>query len=176
MTRLARRVFESAQLTGRFVLRSGRVADEYFDKFRFEADPKLAAEIADRLSELVPVSAQAIAGVELGGVPLAALVSQRTGLPARFVRKAQKTYGTCALVEGGGVAGLRLAVVDDVLTTGGQLIESCASLRAMGADVAAVLCVVDREEGGAENLAREGLALWSVFTMSELRSTPDSRS
>jgi orotate phosphoribosyltransferase len=166
---LARRIHERAHLTGEFRLRSGATSTEYFDKYRFEADPALLREVAEGLAGLVPPDAEAVAGLELGGVPLATMVSQVTGLPALFVRKRAKEYGTRRLAEGGDVAGRRLAVVEDVVTTGGQLVESCAALRDEGAEIAAVLCVIDREQGGAENLAAHGLELRALFTAGDLR-------
>ena len=168
--RLAWRVFERAHLSGEFRLRSGSLSEEYFDKYLFESDPDLLGEVATELAALLPGEVEAIAGLELGGVPLATMVSQISRLPSLFVRKQAKDYGTCRLAEGGEVAGARLAVVEDVVTSGGQLIESCAALRERGAEIAAVLCVIDREAGGRENLAAEGLELRSVFTMKELRS------
>ncbi|HEX5852641.1 MAG TPA: phosphoribosyltransferase family protein [Solirubrobacteraceae bacterium] len=118
---------------------------------------------------LLPAGVEVIAGIELGGVPLAVVVSQVSGLPTVFVRKAAKTYGTCRLAEGGDVAGRRIAVIEDVVTSGGQVIESCRELRDREADIAAVLCVIDREAGGRENLAGEGLDLRALFTMSQLQ-------
>jgi orotate phosphoribosyltransferase len=165
---LARRIYDVAHLTGTFTLRSGVVSNEYFDKYRFEADPALLADIAIALAPLVPEGVDALAGLELGGVPLATALSLATGLPALFVRKEAKTYGTCQLAEGGAVDGRRLAVIEDVVTSGGQVIASCADLRGLGAHVAAVLCVIDREAGGAEKLAAEGLELRPLFRMTEL--------
>ncbi len=97
------------------------------------------------------------------------MVWQLSGLPALFVRKKAKDYGTCRLAEGGEVGGRRLAVIEDVVSSGGQLIESCAALRELGADIASVVCVIDRESGGAANLTAHGLELRSVLTMSQLR-------
>jgi orotate phosphoribosyltransferase len=118
---LARRVHAAAHITGEFVLRSGATSHEYFDKYRFEADPDLLRDVADALVALLPGDIDAIAGLELGGVPLATLASQLSGRPARFVRKQAKEYGTRQLAEGGDVAGERLAVVEDVVTSGGAL-------------------------------------------------------
>jgi len=101
-------------------------------------------------------------------VPIATMLSQVSGLPALFVRKQAKAYGTCRLAEGGDVAGCTLVVVEDVVTSGGQVVMSCRDLRALGADVSAVLCVIDREAGGAEALSAEGLELRPLFRMSEL--------
>ncbi len=165
---LARRIYERSHLTGDFTLRSGQTSTEYFDKYLFESDPALLREIAEALAAMLPAEVDALAGLELGGVPLASVASQACGLPALFVRKQAKTYGTCRLAEGGEVAGRRLAVFEDVITSGGQVVESCAALRKLGAEIAVVLCVIDREAGGAERLAAEGLPLRSLFTMSQL--------
>ncbi|HEY2330688.1 MAG TPA: orotate phosphoribosyltransferase [Acidimicrobiales bacterium] len=170
MSDLPRRVHAAAHLTGTFRLRSGLTSTEYFDKYLFESSPTLLLEIAQELAPLVPDGAEALAGLELGGVPVATLLSQVTGLPALFVRKKAKDYGTCRLAEGGEVAGRRLVVVEDVVTTGGQVLESCAELRALGATVDTVLCVIDREAGGAEAFAAQGLELRSLFTMSQLNT------
>jgi orotate phosphoribosyltransferase len=129
----------------------------------------LLRTIAAGLVALLPEDVDAIAGLELGGIPLATMVSQLTGLPALFVRKRAKDYGTRRLAEGGEVQGRRLAVVEDVVTSGGQLLESCAALRDRGAEIAAVVCVIDRESGGAENLAAQGLDLRALFTSSQLK-------
>jgi orotate phosphoribosyltransferase len=166
---LGGRIRERAHLTGEFLLRSGQISHEYFDKYRFESDPALLREVAGELVALLPEDAEAVAGLALGGVPLATMVSQLSGLPALFVRKQAKDYGTRRLAEGGEVAGRRLAVVEDVVTTGGQLLESCAALRQRGADIRAVLCVIDREAGGRERLAAAGLELRAVLTATDLR-------
>jgi orotate phosphoribosyltransferase len=167
-TALARRIYDCAYLTGEFLLRSEAKSDVYFDKYRFESDPDLLREIASELVALLPTEVDALAGLELGGVPLATMASQISGLPTLFVRKQAKTYGTCRLAEGGEVAGRRLVIVEDVVTSGGQVIESCRALREQGAQIATVLCVIDREACGAESLAGEGLELRSLFRMSQL--------
>jgi orotate phosphoribosyltransferase len=165
---LAARVYGAAHLTGSFVLRSGRKADHYFDKYRFESDPILLRDIVDALVPLVPAGVEGMAGLELGGVPLATMLSSVTGLPAFFVRKEPKKYGTERLCEGGDVAGRRLLIVEDVVTTGGQLVLSAQDLRAEGAVVEDALCVIDREGGGADVAASEGITLHALFTMRAL--------
>src|SRR5207248_4925528 len=97
---LARRIHAAAHLTGTFTLRSGAVSNEYFDKYRFESRPELLRAIGEALATLVPDDTEVLAGLELGGVPLATIVSQVTDLPAVFVRKEAKSYGTCQLAEG----------------------------------------------------------------------------
>lgn len=166
---LAREIYERAHLTGEFRLRSGAVRSEYFDKYLFEGDPRLLRDVGAALATLLPEDLDAVAGLVLGGVPLATVLSQLTGLPTLFVREAPKQYGTCRQAEGGEVAGRRIAVVEDVVSSGGAVIEACRALRELGADVESVLCVIDRESGGADNLAAAGLRLRSLFTMSDLR-------
>src|SRR5512132_4567515 len=134
---LARRVYLASHLTGTFVLRSGATSNEYFDKYRFESDPRLLREVAEALAGLLPTGADGLAGLELGGVPLATVLSQLTGLPAAFVRKQAKPYGTRRLAEGDDLAGRRIVVVEDVVTSGGAVVGSCAALREQGAEVAA---------------------------------------
>lgn len=165
---LAAAVYHASHLTGEFRLRSGAVSSRYFDKYRFEGNPLLLKSIGDALSDLVPTDTEVLAGLELGGVPLATILSQKTGLPAVFVRKVPKTYGTCRLAEGGEIGGRKLLLVEDVVTSGGQVAESARALRALGGDVSAALCVIDRESRGTELLAVDGITLFSLFRMSEL--------
>lgn len=166
---LARRIFDSAHITGTFTLRSGVVSNEYFDKYLFEADPALLRTIAEALAPLVPSDVDGLAGLELGGVPIATMLSQVTGIPTRFVRKQAKEYGTCRLAEGGEIAGERLLIVEDVITSGGAVIDAVRELRAAGAVVERGVCVIDRESGGIANLAELGLAVQPLFTMSQLK-------
>lgn len=166
---LARRIWDAAHLTGQFTLRSGATSTEYFDKYLFEADPTLLRDIVEAMTPLLPDGTQALCGLELGGVPLAVVLSQATGVPTRFVRKEAKTYGTRRLAEGGDLDGLRVTVVEDVVTSGGQVISSCSDLTERGAKVAAVLCVIDREAGGRAAMAAHGLELRPLFRIRDLR-------
>jgi orotate phosphoribosyltransferase len=168
---LAAAIYDRTHLTGEFVLRSGAVSTEYFDKYRFESDPGLLRAIAEALAPLVPAGTDGLAGLELGGVPIATMLSQVTAIPAYFVRKEAKTYGTCQLAEGGEIDGLQLLVVEDVVTSGGQVITSCGDLRDRGAHVEHALCVIDRESGGPEGLAGIGVELRPLFTMTELKES-----
>jgi len=166
---LAAATYRTAHLAGTFRLKSGATSSEYFDKYRFESDPRLLAEIATALAGLMPSGVQALGGLELGGVPLATQLSQVTGLPTLFVRKAAKPYGTCQLAEGGVIEGRTIVLVEDVVTSGGQMVESAEALRRLGAVVTDALCVIDREAGGAEALAATGIRLRPLFRMSELK-------
>jgi orotate phosphoribosyltransferase len=172
---LADAIVRAAWLQGEFTLRSGAKSTEYFDKYRFEAEPALLRAILGELVALVPDGTEILAGLELGGVPLATGLSQMLGIPVAFVRKKAKTYGTCRRAEGAEVRGRRVVVVEDVVTSGGQVVESCDHLRELGATVRDVVCVIDREAGGRDSLNRNGLKLAAAFTMSELRRAGDGR-
>ena len=167
---LARRIHAASHLTGEFTLRSGRTATEYFDKYRFEADPVLLDEIARQLAPLVPSGTEVLAGLEMGGIPVVTALGRHTGLPCAFVRKQAKEYGTCRLAEGAEVAGRRVLVVEDVVTSGGQIVLSTADLRGLGAVVDRALCVIDRQQGGGDALAAEGIGLLSLLTAEDLRA------
>lgn len=165
---LAARVRAASHLTGEFVLRSGRTSTEYFDKYLFEAEPALLADIVAAMAGHVPPGTEVLAGLELGGIPLVTLLSARTGLPARFVRKKAKEYGTLRIAEGGEVGGRRVVLVEDVVTSGGAVLDATRVLRDEGAIVEDVLCVIDRQEGGRERLAEIGLTLSPVLTRADL--------
>ena len=169
-TELARKIYELSHITGRFQLRSGQISNEYFDKYLFEAQPEVLRTIAEQMRILIPHGTETLAGLEMGGIPVVTMLSQVSGLPALFVRKKAKEYGTCKLAEGGQLAGKKVVIVEDVVTSGGQILLSAADLRKREAVVEDVLCVIDRESGGAEMLAEQGLHLHSLFTMSELKN------
>jgi orotate phosphoribosyltransferase len=166
---LGQKVYSLSHLTGSFKLRSGTISNEYFDKYQFEADPETLKEIALHMTGLVPENTGLLAGLELGGVPVATALSMNLGRPMALVRKKAKEYGTCKLAEGPDVKGKQVCVVEDVVTTGGQIIESAGELRKLGATVENVLCVIAREEKAFTNLKQAGLNLTALFTMDELK-------
>jgi orotate phosphoribosyltransferase len=168
---LAHRIHAVSHLTGAFTLRSGRTTSEYFDKYRFEGDPVLLDEVARAMAPLVPANTEVLAGLEMGGIPVVTALGRHTGLPCAFVRKQAKPYGTCRLAEGAEVAGRRVLVIEDVVTSGGQIVLSTAELRALGATISRALCVIDREQGGVEALAAGGIELDSLLTATELRDS-----
>ena len=167
---LAADVHSACYLTGEFRLRSGQTSHEYFDKYLFEGQPELLRAVAVAMVELLPPDAQVLAGMEMGGIPIATVMSQLTGLPTVFVRKAAKEYGTQKVAEGGEVAGLRVVAIEDVVTTGGALLHACAELRRLGASLDVVVCAIDRDQGGSENLRAEGIRLLSALTRSDLEA------
>jgi orotate phosphoribosyltransferase len=165
---LAADVDACCRLTGEFTLRSGQVASEYFDKYLFESDPQLLARVVAQMVDLVPDGTELLGGLELGGIPIATVLSARIGLPALFVRKKAKEYGTCKLAEGPDVDGRRITIIEDVITTGGAVRDATDALRAAGARVDVVVCAIDRSPGDDNPLADVELEVRSVLTKAEL--------
>lgn len=165
--RLGRLLVDRALLRGRFVLRSGRTSDYYLDKYRFETDPELLEGLGRELGGMIAAHASAaslLAGPELGAVPLAAVASIESRLPYVIVRKERKDYGTANRLEGVFEPGARVCVVEDVVTSGGALLSAVDAMEEAGLDVCAAICVVDRQEGGAEAIAARGIPFFSMFT------------
>jgi len=131
----------------------------------------LLSEIAACFADIIPSRIDGLAGLEMGGIPLATALSLATGLPLVMVRKKAKEYGTKKIAEGFEVKGKRLLIVEDVITSGGQVIISTNELRQSGAIIEDAVCVIDRESGGKEKLLEAGIKLHSLFTMSELKAT-----
>jgi orotate phosphoribosyltransferase len=168
---LARAIRAHAYLEGDFLLRSGRRSRYYLDKYRFETRPDLLEAIGIRIAERVAAEEPAavrLAGPELGAVALAASASLRSRLPFLIVRKEAKGYGTDRRLEGAYEAGDRVCLVEDVVTSGGAAAEAVEALRAAGLECETAVCVVDREEGGADGLAAVGVRLVSLFRAQEL--------
>jgi orotate phosphoribosyltransferase len=168
---LAALLREHALLEGDFVLRSGRRSSYYLDKYRFETRPDLLAElgrrIAERVTEAAPEAGR-IAGPELGAVALAASASLAGGLPFLIVRKEAKGYGTDRRIEGEFIQGEEVCLVEDVVTSGGAAAEAVDALREAGLACRTAICVVDREEGGADALARKAVRLVPIFRASDI--------
>ncbi len=165
--KLAKEIGETCWITGEFKLRSGQTSSDYFDKYRFEALPHLLVPIASLMAVKIANKNEnffALAGLELGGVPLATAIGIQNGMPSLFVRKQAKKYGTCQFAEGLDFKGKKLIIIEDVVTTGGQIIESTKMLREAGAIVEHVVCVLLRDKAGIEKLAAEGLTLDYIFS------------
>jgi orotate phosphoribosyltransferase len=165
---LAAAIDAACRLHGTFTLRSGQVSDTYFDKYLFEAQPALLDRVAAAMVDLLPADTELLGGLELGGVPIATMVSARTGLPALFVRKKAKEYGTAKLAEGPDFAGRRVTLIEDVITSGGAVRDAVNALRPMGAIVTTVVCAIDRSPEPGESLRDVDLELRSVLTRAEL--------
>jgi orotate phosphoribosyltransferase len=168
---LSEAIKEIAYLEGDFVLRSGKRSKYYLDKYRFETQPALLRALGVRIAAAVAEAdpdADRLAGPELGAVPLAAAAALESGLPFLLVRKAAKEYSTGKQIEGVFEEGERVCLVEDVVTTGGALLTAVEALRAAGLTCETAICVVDREEGGEEELARQGIRLRRLFTAAQI--------
>ncbi|MBE5477731.1 orotate phosphoribosyltransferase [Mycobacteroides abscessus] len=165
---LAVDVNAACRLSGQFQLRSGQLSNEYFDKYQFEADPSLLKRVSQAMVPLIPPDTDLLGGLELGGVPIAVVLSQITGLPTVFVRKEAKKYGTCRLAEGGSVAGRTVTLIEDVITTGGAVRNAALALRGDNAAVSTVICAIDRRPEAGSALDDISMAVLAVMTKSEL--------
>ena len=157
---------EHAYLEGDFVLRSGKRSRYYLDKYRFETVPELlealGARLAAKAAELEP-DAVRLAGPELGAVALAAAASLASRLPFLIVRGEAKAYGTANRIEGAYTEGERVVLIEDVVTSGGAAADAVRAVRQAGLECRTAICVIDREEGGVDTLARLGVRLHPLF-------------
>jgi orotate phosphoribosyltransferase len=167
---LCRAIYEVCYLTGEFKLRSGQTSTEYFDKYRFESQPSILKSVAKHLAPLIPAGTEVLAGLEMGGIPIATALSMETGLPVVFVRKKAKEYGTEKFAEGLDVKNKKLLIVEDVVTTGGQILLSTEDLRGLGAEVLNAVCVIQRGQD-LSKFKESKLNLISLFTMDELKGS-----
>lgn len=166
---LAERIRAVAYLEGDFTLRSGRKSSFYVDKYLFETQPDILAELGRALASRVTPRTTRIAGAELGGVPLAAAAAMAAALPFVIVRNAKKGYGTDRPFEGALQAGDVVMLFEDIATTGGQVIEAARTLTDAGAAVEKIVAVVDRGEGAADNVRQAGFTFETLFTAGDLR-------
>ncbi len=167
---LVKHIRSVSYLTGEFKLRSGLISNFYWDKYRFESEPKLLSTIASEMVKLLPANFDGLAGLELGGIPLATAISLQTGIPCYYVRKKAKPYGTCNLIEGGVKSKSTLVVIEDVITTAGQVCTSIEQIRGEGHTVEHVIAVIDRQAGGEEKIRALGCSFASVFTLTNLEA------
>jgi orotate phosphoribosyltransferase len=165
---LAAAINRVSRLKGSFLLRSGQRSSHYFDKYRFEADPGLLGRLAERMLTLIPPGTQVLAGLELGGVPIATAMSLLSGLPAVFVRKQAKAYGTCRAVEGGDIDGRATVIIEDVISTGGAVADAAQLLRGEGADLIAVVCAIWRGDGRPMIRGMPDVPVHAAFTEADL--------
>lgn len=166
---------EHAYLEGDFVLRSGRRSRYYLDKYRFETRPDILAALGERIARSVAAhepGAVRLAGPELGAVALTAAGSLASGLPFLIVRRSAKDYGTANRIEGAYQEGECVCLIEDVVTSGGALAEAVQAVREANLTVRTAICVVDREEGGADALARQAVRLRPIFRAVELLELP----
>jgi len=173
MTRdqLAKRIADVALLRGEFTLRSGRKSNYYLDKYRFETQPDILIELGKMFAERITPDVQRIAGHELGAVPLAAAAAMASGKPAVFVRNQKKEYGSNKQIEGVYNSGDTIIIIEDIMTTGGQVVEAAKTLEAAGLKVKKIVGVIDRLEGARQNIEAAGYVFESLFTTKDLGIT-----
>lgn len=151
------------KLKGEFILRSGQISNYYFDKYLFESDIDLLYQICWTLKYQISNNFDFLAGLEMGGIPLATMLGFIMHKPVLFVRKEAKTYGTKKLVEGGNFDGRRVCIIEDVVTSGGQVIKSANDLKNLGANVTQVVSVILRDQEGRKNIEDAGYLLYTLF-------------
>ena len=173
MTRdeLAKRIAETAVLHGDFTLRSGRKSTWYIDKYLFSTKPDILMAIGPLFAEMIPNGTTLLAGAELGGIPLVTTASMASNLPCIFIRNQKKDYGTAKQLEGTLQSNDRVVIVEDIATTGGQVLEAAETITNIGATVESIIAVIDRGEGARENIESSGFNFQSLFTTTDLGIT-----
>jgi len=165
---LARRIADAALLRGTFTLRSGRTSHYYLDKYLFSTQPDILEALGQMFAERLPQDVTRLAGAELGGIPLVSATAIAGDLPCVFIRNQKKEYGTSKLVEGVLEADDRVVILEDVATTGGQVLEAAKVISDCGAEVVKIIATIDRLEGARENVEAAGYAFDALFTVTDL--------
>ncbi|MDC3254911.1 orotate phosphoribosyltransferase [bacterium] len=170
MTRedLAARIAEVSLLKGEFTLRSGRTSHYYLDKYLFSTQPDILESLGKLFAERLGDGVNKLAGAELGGIPLVTVASLASGLPCVFIRNQKKDYGTAKQLEGNLGEGDQVALLEDVCTTGGQILEAAKVIEAQGAKISKIIGTIDREEGARENIEDAGYTFEALFTKTDL--------
>ena len=171
---IAQRIAETAVLHGSFTLRSGRTSNYYIDKYRFSTQPDILRALGELVTAALPAPTTLLAGAELGGIPLVSTASMASGIPCLFIRNAKKEYGTAKMHEGSIGSDDKVVILEDVATTGGQVIEAARTIEEQGAEVVAIIAVIDRQEGAREAVEAAGYAFDALFTVAELGVEADS--
>lgn len=165
---LAKDINRVSKLTGEFILRSGKKSDTYFDKYRFESSPSLLKKITEQMAVLIPKDTEILAGLEMGGIPIVTMLSQITNIPAAFIRKEAKEYGTCKYSEGADLENKKVVIIEDVVSSGGAIIDAACKMRNDNIKIDLAVCVIDRETGGKEKLEEHDIKLVSLLTRKDL--------
>jgi len=165
---LIKRIKETAYLEGDFVLRSGKRSKYYLDKYLFETCPDILRQLGVEFAKYVTDDVSLIAGSELGGVALAAATAMEAGKNWVIIRNSRKGYGTGKMVEGVLKEGDVVLLVEDIATTGGQVLEAAKIITEAGATVKKIICVIDRKQGAEENITAAGYKFESILTKDDL--------
>lgn len=167
-TEIAARIADVALLKGEFTLRSGRKSHYYLDKYLFSTQPDILRALGELFAQHVTDEIDVLAGTELGGIPLVAATSIASGKPCIFIRNQKKEYGTAKQLEGQLNPGDRVLLLEDVCTTGGQILEAAQVIESLGAKVTHIVGTIDREEGARENIEAAGYPFTALFTKTDL--------
>ena len=170
---LAAKIADISLLRGEFTLRSGKTSTYYLDKYLFSTKPEILEALGKTFAERLPEGTTLLAGAELGGIPLVSAAAIASRLPCVFIRNAKKEYGTSKQLEGLITPGYKVVVLEDVATTGGQVLEAVEVLRGEGAEVTMVIATIDRLSGARENIEAAGVAYDTIFTVRDLGIDPD---
>ena len=168
---LIERITDSALLRGDFTLRSGRKSKYYLDKYLFQTRPEILAALAERFAQKVaalPGGVDRLAGAELGGIPIVSATGIAADKPFILIRNQKKGYGTAKQVEGELNPGEKVVILEDIATTGGQVLEAAKTLSDMGAKIVSIIAVIDRQEGARENIEAAGYGFDSLLTKADL--------
>jgi orotate phosphoribosyltransferase len=165
---LIERIRETSILTGEFTLRSGRTSSWYIDKYLFTTCPDILSALGPLFAQRIPEGTTRLAGAELGGIPLVTVASIAADLPCLFIRNQKKGYGTAKQLEGRLDEGDRVVIIEDIATTGGQVLEAASLLESLGATVDLILATVDRQEGARQNIEAAGYRFESLFCSRDL--------
>ena len=168
---LIKRIKETSYLEGDFVLRSGKRSNYYLDKYLFETCPDILEALGKEFAQHVDEDVTLIAGAELGGVALAAATAIETGKKWVIIRNSKKGYGTSKMVEGTLNENDVVLLVEDIATTGGQVIEAANIISEAGATVKKIVCVIDRKQGAEENITSSGYTFEAILTKEDLGIT-----
>lgn len=170
---LAAKIADISLLRGEFTLRSGKTSTYYLDKYLFSTKPEILEELGKIFAQRLPEGTTLLAGAELGGIPLVSAAAIASGLPCVFIRNAKKEYGTSKQLEGRITPGDKVVMLEDVATTGGQVLEAVEVLRSEGAEVTKVIATIDRLSGARENIEAAGVVYDTIFTVRDLGIDPD---
>ncbi len=165
---LIERIKSSALLHGEFTLRSGRKSRYYLDKYLFETQPDILKALGEKFAQHLTPEVDRVAGAELGAIPLVTALSMAGGKPSVLIRNQKKDYGTAKQIEGKLNPGEKVLLVEDIVTTGGQTLEAAKSIAACGGVVVKIVAVIDRQEGGRQNIEQAGFSFASLFTKTDL--------
>jgi len=165
---LIQRIKETAYLEGDFTLRSGKKSKYYLDKYLFETCPDILQALGKEFAKYITDDVTLIAGAELGGVALAAVTAMESGKNWIIIRNSKKGYGTGKMVEGVLKENDVVLLVEDIATTGGQVIEAAKIIAEAGAKVKKIVCVIDRKQGAPENITQAGFDFDSILTKDDL--------